>query len=184
MSVFNFMNLHWRIPLVFFSILILGWLSLQWPLYEHLGLVGILLPGLLFGLSFSLVNFKGRRQRINGIILSSLFATVSIVVAFLLMFSWGPEGTGMEGMKFGFLLGFCCSTLLTIMFYATYGLSWPAVLLAIILGSTLPALLGFEESGETNVKPQLFGYFWLAVMGAVYSWGLWDKERRYGGMKE
>ena len=70
------------------------------------------------------------------------------------------------------------------MFYATYGLSWPAVLLAIILGSTLPGLAGFEDAGEASAKPELFGYFWLAVMGAVYSWGLWDKERRYGGMKE
>ncbi|MCB0560785.1 MAG: hypothetical protein H6573_01360 [Lewinellaceae bacterium] len=178
------MNLYWRIILVFSGILILGWLSLQLSMYDYLGLAGVLLPGLIFGLPFAVANFEGIQNRIKGVVLNSLFASVSIVVAFLLTFSFGPEGAEVEGMKFGFMLGFCGAALLTIMLYTAYGLSWPAALLAIVLGSTLPGLAGFEDAGEASAKPELFGYFWLAVMGAVYSWGLWDKERRYGGMKE
>lgn len=166
------MDLFRRTLLVFLSILGLGWLSLQFPLYEYLGMAGILLPGFLFGLPFSVVNFRGRQKKIRGAIATTLFATVSIVAGFLLAFSFGPEGAGSEGMKYGLLLGFSCAAPLTILIFAVYGLSWPFALLAIVLGSLLPALAGFEEAGETHAKPEFFAYFWLAVMGAVYTLGV------------
>ncbi len=169
------MDLFRRTLLVFFSILCLGWLSLQFPLYEYLGIAGILLPGFIFGLPFSVLNFRGRQKKISGTIATTLFATVSIVAGFLLAFSFGPEGAGSEGMRYGLLLGFSCAAPLTIMIFAVYRLSWPFALLAIALGSLLPALAGFEEAGEAKVKPEIFAYFWLAVMGAVYTLGLRNK---------
>ena len=166
------MNKYRRIPLVFFSILMAGWLTVRLSLHEHLGLAGVLLPGLVFGLPFSLANFESRGEKIRGVMLNTLFATVSMAGALLLLFAWGPEGTGLAGMKFGLLLGFSCAAPLTVMVFAAYGLSWPSVLLAVVLGSILPALGGFEEAGEAFARPELFACFWLAVMGAVYSWGL------------
>lgn len=165
------MDLYRRTLLIFISIVILGWLSQQIP-YEHLGLGGVLLPGLIFGLPFGLLNFNGAGPKMKGVALNSIFATVSIATGFMLAFSLGPEGAGAEGMQFGLLLGAGCSLPLTVMIYAAYGLSWPSALAAIGAGSLLPALLGFENAQEATVKPELIAYFWLAVMGAIYSWGL------------
>ncbi|MCB0580779.1 MAG: hypothetical protein KDD10_15895 [Phaeodactylibacter sp.] len=166
------MNPFRRILLVFLCILFLGWLSVQLSLYRHLGLAGILLPGLNFGLPFSLLNFESGRQRVRGVALFSLFATLAIAAAFLLLFVAGPEGAGMKGMAFGLMLGFCCAAPLTLMIYVAYGLSWPAALLAVGLGSILPALAGFEDAENASIRPEFFAALWLAVMGGVYTWGL------------
>ncbi|MCB0588454.1 MAG: hypothetical protein KDD06_24390 [Phaeodactylibacter sp.] len=169
------MDLYRRILLAFFGILIPGWLSLQLALYSYLGMLGVLLPGLLFGLPFALVNFKGVQEKIRAALLNTFFATASIIVGFLVAFTLGPEGAGAEGFQFGLLLGFGCAAPLTIMLFAAYRLSWPSMILAIALGSLLPAVAGFEGAQEATVKPELFAYFWLAVMGGVFSWGVRER---------
>ncbi|MCB9054027.1 MAG: hypothetical protein H6556_31890 [Lewinellaceae bacterium] len=166
------MKTYQRSALTFFSILILGWLTLQLSTNEYPGTGGILLSGLIFGLPFAVINFEEKQKKAKGGILITIFATSSILLGSLAAFFFGPEGPGVEGMKFGLLLGFFCAAPLTLLIYVTYGLSWPIALLAVVLGAVLPALAGFEEASEARVKPQLFACFWLAMVGAIYSWGI------------